>query len=106
MQSFVNLPTGSCSGGALLRKMEKAMTSSAETKDGVAREAASIPVLLTFDDGPHAGGGSGNLTRKVTAALKLNSTQNGIISVFFVQTHAQGSGGLLKHWPCGRYWHF
>lgn len=48
-------------------------------------ENSSIPVLLTFDDGPHAGGPASNLTRKIAATLKTNPFKNGIVAVFFLK---------------------
>ena len=45
-----------------------------------------VEVVLTFDDGPHAGSNSSqNRTRKVMSALD----SRGIRGVFFIQTHAQ-----------------
>lgn len=69
------------------------MTTWPATKDNDQTEVAAIPVLLTFDDGPHAGGTSSNLTRNIVATLKANAVQNGIVSVFFVQSHARENNG-------------
>lgn len=69
------------------------MTEYSKRNAGVEDEFAAIEVLLTFDDGPHAGAASANLTRKISATMKTNPTQNGIIGVFFAQTHAKGSDG-------------
>jgi peptidoglycan/xylan/chitin deacetylase (PgdA/CDA1 family) len=45
---------------------------------------ASVRILLTFDDGPHAGALNGdNRTEKVMAALRSKD----ITAVFFIQTH-------------------
>jgi peptidoglycan/xylan/chitin deacetylase (PgdA/CDA1 family) len=72
---------------------ENAMLDDIRKTGDFANESSSIPVLLTFDDGPHAGAASANLTRKIAAVLKTNSIQNGILGVFFVQTHAKGEDG-------------
>jgi len=45
---------------------------------------ASVRIVLTFDDGPHAGPlGGGNWTEKVLEALKHKRAK----AAFFVQTH-------------------
>ncbi len=66
----------------------------------VARTSASqpsiappIPVLLTFDDGPHAGKIPANHTGTILEVLRSNSVKNGLVAVFFTQTHAAGGDG-------------
>lgn len=51
-------------------------------------EAPNLPILLTFDDGPHAQDGAQNNTLQIVQILANNSTKDGIVGAFFVQTHS------------------
>lgn len=53
----------------------------------------NVDLVMTFDDGPHSGGGANNRTRKVIETLADNPTAPGINAVFFIQSHAKDAGG-------------
>jgi len=60
-----------------------------------------VEIVLTFDDGPHAGAFAygKNHTQRVFRTLENNILQKNIKAVFFVQTHAPARGGA----PIGRH---
>lgn len=60
-----------------------------------------VEVVLTFDDGPHAGvlAHGKNYTQRVFRTLRNNILQKDIKAVFFIQTHAPARGGAR----IGRY---